>query len=174
MTHKFIVFGLLFSLFLTYSCKNEPKTEKKDWNQINKQLIGINKYLVKEDVERIKSFIKRNDWQMQQTETGLWYEIYQDSNGKQAENNDIAEISFTVKLLDGTVCYSSETSGNLSFKIGKGNIENGVQEGILLMKENEKARFILPPHLAHGLVGDDNRIPPRSIIIYDIELITLH
>lgn len=173
MNYKYVVFWLLSIVFFVYSCENEPETKKRDWNLIDKQLIGINKYLVKEDNERIESFIKRNNWQMQQTETGLWYQIYESSDGKLAESNDIAEIDFSVELLDGTVCYSSETSGTLSFKIGKGNVENGIQEGVLLMKEGEKARFILPPYLAHGLVGDDNKIPPRSIIIYDVELLNL-
>ncbi|HAQ71333.1 MAG TPA: peptidylprolyl isomerase, partial [Flavobacteriales bacterium] len=27
--------------------------------------------------------------------------------------------------------------------------------------------------LAHGLTGDNNKIPPRSTVIYDIELIGL-
>jgi FKBP-type peptidyl-prolyl cis-trans isomerase len=29
----------------------------------------------------------------------------------------------------------------------------------------------MPPHLAHGLLGDENKIPPRSVIVYDLHLI---
>jgi FKBP-type peptidyl-prolyl cis-trans isomerase len=52
-------------------------------------------------------------------------------------------------------------------------VESGLEEGILLLREGDKAKFILPPHLAHGLLGDDNKIPARSIIVYDLELLSL-
>jgi FKBP-type peptidyl-prolyl cis-trans isomerase len=29
----------------------------------------------------------------------------------------------------------------------------------------------MPPHLAYGLIGDDNKIPARAIIVYDVEVI---
>ena len=41
------------------------------------------------------------------------------------------------------------------------------------MHEGDKARFIMPPHLAHGLLGDNHKIPARAIIIYEVELIKL-
>jgi FKBP-type peptidyl-prolyl cis-trans isomerase len=41
------------------------------------------------------------------------------------------------------------------------------------MRKGEKALFILPPHLAHGLIGDMNKIPPLTTVVYDIELIGL-
>jgi FKBP-type peptidyl-prolyl cis-trans isomerase len=41
------------------------------------------------------------------------------------------------------------------------------------MHVGDKARLILPPHLAHGLLGDENRIPARSIIVYEIELLDI-
>ncbi len=166
---KKIYFFIIFVVLISCNQKKE-EVEKRDWKAIDKKLIDINKYLVKEDKERIESYIKRNGWEMLQTETGLWYEITQQTDGKIVEENDIATIKYKVELLDGTVCYDSDLSGELSFKIGIGNVASGVQEGIKLMKEGEKARFIIPPHLAYGLVGDDNKIPPRSIIVYYIEI----
>jgi FKBP-type peptidyl-prolyl cis-trans isomerase len=41
------------------------------------------------------------------------------------------------------------------------------------MRKGEKAKFILPSHLAHGLVGDLQKIPPLSILVLDVELIDL-
>jgi FKBP-type peptidyl-prolyl cis-trans isomerase len=46
-----------------------------------------------------------------------------------------------------------------------------LEEGILLLKKGSKATFIMPPHLAHGLLGDDDRIPSRAILRYEIEVI---
>jgi FKBP-type peptidyl-prolyl cis-trans isomerase len=41
------------------------------------------------------------------------------------------------------------------------------------MREGECAKLILPNHLAHGLVGDLEQIPPLAILLVDVELIEL-
>jgi FKBP-type peptidyl-prolyl cis-trans isomerase len=41
----------------------------------------------------------------------------------------------------------------------------------MLMKEGEKAIFIIPSHLAFGLLGDENKIPKRATLVYDVELV---
>jgi FKBP-type peptidyl-prolyl cis-trans isomerase len=79
-----------------------------------------------------------------------------------------------VSLLDGTECYNSDREGPKIFTIGRGGVESGLEEGILLMKEGSRAKFIMPPYLAHGLPGDGKRIPARAIIVYDVELISLN
>lgn len=163
---------IIITLFL-FSCANNEPPVKKNWSKINKQLININKYLVKEDKERVESYIKRNNWEMQQTETGLWYQISHEGEGDFAKENDIAVINYKVELLDGTLCYSSDSLGALTFKIGMGSVESGIEEGILMMKKGDKAQFILPPYLAYGLLGDEKKIPPRAIIVYYVELIEL-
>jgi FKBP-type peptidyl-prolyl cis-trans isomerase len=163
----------IFVLLILNSCENNNKEVKRDWKKIDKQLIDINKYLLKADKERIESYIERNEWHMQQTGTGLWYEIYEKGAGEIVKEGYIATISYSVELLDGTKCYSSDSLGNKTFKVGYGNLESGIQEGIMLMHEGDKARFILPPYLGWGLAGDDDKIPPRAILVYDVELISL-
>jgi FKBP-type peptidyl-prolyl cis-trans isomerase FkpA len=133
----------------------------------------VNRLLVKKDSARIAEYIKNRNWDMIETKTGLWYKIYEKGTGKKSKEGLYATINYNVELLDGTQCYSSDSLGPKRFKIGRGSVESGLEEGILLLKEGDKARFILPPHLAHGLVGDDNRIPARSIIVYDVELLSL-
>jgi len=111
---------------------------------------------------------------MIETKTGLWYMIYEKGEGKKSKEGLYATINYNIALLDGPQCYSSDSLGPKRFKIGRSLVESGLEEGILLLTEGDKARFILPPHLAHGLVGDDNRIPARSIIVYDVELLSLN
>ena len=42
-----------------------------------------------------------------------------------------------------------------------------------MLNQGGKGRFILSPHLAHGLPGDGNKIPPRAILIYSIEVLSI-
>jgi FKBP-type peptidyl-prolyl cis-trans isomerase len=133
----------------------------------------VNQQLVKEDYEEIKAFVANCGWDMQTTETGLWYMIYENGKGEKASTGKIATLEYTVSLLDSTVCYSSAVLGPKTFRIGRGGVESGLEEGVLLMRAGDKARMIMPPHLAHGLVGYGDCIPQRAIIIYEIELISL-
>lgn len=170
---KKIIFFILLIVVFFYACKENEETKDRNWKKIDEQLININKYLVNEDKERIESYIERKQWKMEQTETGLWYEIVETGKGEKAQQNQIAVINYKVELLDGTLCYSSDSTGPKSFKVGMEDVENGLHEGIKMLNKGAKARFIMPPYLAHGLVGDDYKIPPRSIIVYYVELIDI-
>ena len=149
------------------------KTDQKGVPMSKESLIRANKGLVTIDHERIEAFAERHQWEMSTTETGLWYQIYDHGDGDSARIGLIANMNYTVSLLDGTVCYSSDSTGQKSFVIGHGGVESGLEEAILMMRVGDKARFIMPPHLAHGLPGDNNKIPARSTIVYQVELLNL-
>ncbi|MDR0713028.1 MAG: FKBP-type peptidyl-prolyl cis-trans isomerase [Bacteroidales bacterium] len=144
-------------------------------NRHAERLIRANRALIEKDSLFINAFAKRNQWQMQITPSGLWYEIYHRGTGQKAALGNLVEIACTLSLADSsrTVCYSSAQSGNKIFQLGQGGVETGLEEGLLLLQEGDKARFILPPHLAHGLAGDNNLIPPRSVIVYEVELLKI-
>ncbi|UCH15064.1 MAG: FKBP-type peptidyl-prolyl cis-trans isomerase [Bacteroidales bacterium] len=171
---KFSIALILMSIFL-FSCRQEPRTlTEEEYREKRKSLIEVNKLLVKKDSAKIADYIKRENWDMVETKTGLWYMIYEKGKGEKSKEGLFATIHYNVRLLDGTLCYSSDSLGPKRFKIGRGSVESGLEEGILLLVVGDKAKFIMPPHLAHGLVGDDNRIPARSIIVYDVELLSLN
>ncbi len=135
-----------------------------------KQLLAFNRKLLKQEKEEIDAFIKAKKWKMKATGTGLRYQILAKGSGKRAHTGQIAKIDYRVKLLDGQKIYS----GVKSFKIGYGGVESGLEEGILLLKKDNVARFILPSHLAYGLSGDGNKIPPRASLIYYVKLLKLN
>lgn len=167
MSKVFIVTIILLSIV---ACNSQKKNTKKSWSDINKQLMDINHYLVKEDQDRIKSYLERKKIQMEQTKTGLWYKVLEHGNGNLPKIGDVVVFSYKIELLDGTKCYDSDTIGNKTAKLGFSSIESGLSEGLQLLHCGDKAVFIMPPHLAWGLVGDDNKIPPRSIIVYYVNL----
>ncbi len=170
---KFSAVILLISIFLI-SCRQERRNlTEEDYREASKSLIEVNRRLVKKDSARIADYVEKMEWDMKQTKTGLWYMIYEKGSGMKSKEGLYATINYRVTLLDGTLCYSSDSLGPKSFKIGRGEVESGLEEGILLLHDGDKSKFILPPHLAHGLLGDNNRIPARSIIVYDVELLSL-
>lgn len=165
----FILLGSLLGCHRNSRKQVSPAQEKR----FKENLVKANRGLVTMDKERIESYVQRRNWDMETSKTGLWYEIYEHGNGPEATPGKIAHMRYQVSLLDGTVCYTSDSLGLLTFKITQGGVESGLEEAVLMMGVGDKGRFIMPPHLAHGLLGDENKIPPRSIIVYHAELLKL-
>ncbi|MCH8319319.1 MAG: FKBP-type peptidyl-prolyl cis-trans isomerase [Bacteroidetes bacterium] len=164
-----------FAVFLFACGQAGRQNDRPDINpkEYKEPLMEANKIRVqREDVE-IDNYIKRHQWDMKETGTGLRYLIYHEDGGEKAMTGKTAVINFKISLLDGTACYSSENNGPKKFTIGQGGVESGLEEGILLLKVGDKAKFILPSHLAYGLLGDGDKIPSHVVIIYEVELINL-
>ncbi len=168
------VYTILLIVVLLVACKSNPKRySAKEKKEFKENLVKANKGLVKKDQDEIADYISRRGWNMKKSETGLWFEILKQGNGKKAAVGMVAQLRYEVKLLDGTLCYSSDSLGIKKFKIGQGGVESGLEEAVLLLKCGDYARFVMPPHLAYGLIGDENKIPPRSTIVYNVELLKL-
>ncbi len=158
----------LFAVFFT-SCHSK---EKQVHHKINKKVLqGVNRILTQKDEDVIRGFYRRRGWEMTLDSTGYFYQIYQHGTGKKVTKESFVDLKYKVNLLDGTLCYSSDSSGLLRIRVGMSDIESGLDNGVQKLREGDKARFIFPPFLAHGLLGDENKIPPRSIIIYDVEVV---
>lgn len=172
---KRYIFLLIILVILFSSCREEHKVKKNTTIERYKEpLIRANKYLLENNIKEIDNYCRRKKWNMSVSETGLRYMIYKKGYGRKAETGKIAVIKYNVRLLNGKLCYSSDSLGLKSIKIGFENIEKGLEEGLLLMHVGDKAHFILHPELAYGFIGDENRIPSRATIVYDVELVGVY
>lgn len=171
---RFFICALFFVVWSCNGCKEKQNNlQTTDKAQLEKDLIEFNKSLHNDETKRIKAFIQEKKWPMVETKTGLNYWIYENGTGATAENEQIAEITYTVSLLDGKEVYAADESKPGSFRIGRDNVESGLHEVILLMRVGDKAKVILPSHLAFGLTGDSGKIPQSTALIYDIKLLSL-
>lgn len=170
---KLVLVFLCLIASVVKQCKNSEKEKAKSLTQeeVQQPMIRVNKQLIKNESENIDAYITRQNWEVEKTGTGLRYMIYKKGTGEPATHGKIAKINYKVNLLDGTLCYTSDKTGPQEFKIGEDNVESGLHEGIQYLKEGDKAKIIIPSHLAHGLIGDSEKIPPLSPIVYDVELI---
>jgi len=157
------------------SCKNENKQVEKPIpeTEIKQKMMEVNTVLTENEDQEIEDFISRYRWNMTETGSGLRYQIYHQGNGLKAGKNMLVKIAYKVMLINGTVVYDSTKDGIKEIPLGKSDVESGLQEGILLMGQGDKARLVLPSHLAHGFPGDGNLIPKRATVIYDIELLSV-
>ena len=55
-----------------------------------------------------------------------------DGEGSQIERDRFVSYAYETRLLTGKICYSADTINPKSIVVGKGNIEAGLEEGLLL------------------------------------------
>lgn len=169
-----VLSGLL--MFSSASCKqntrqsDDAKVESAD---VKESLIKANRYLIRSEEEDIADFVRRYGWKMEKTGTGLRYAIETTGKGEPARYGQMVLLDYKVMLLTGDVIYSSKDLGFKQFVVGRGGVETGLEEGILLLRKGDKAKFILPSHLAFGLLGDSEKIPPRTPIVYLVEVVDI-
>ena len=166
----------LFCLFLL-CCNNSPEEKLEIFSEIEKKIskessIDINKNWIKDESFLIDQFCKRHHFDVQQSKSGVRFFISEKTNGIKVSPGDIVTIAYEVRLLnsDTTLCYSSGRN-NFNFIVEMDNIESGLHEAITYFKKGEKGFVVLPHYLAHGLIGNMDKIPPLSPVLYKLELL---
>lgn len=107
----------------------------------------------------------------EKTSSGLRYKIEEKGNGPKAEKGQTVSVHYKGMLPDGSVFDSSYTRNQpIDFKLGKGQVISGWDEGIQLLNVGDKARFVIPSHLAYGERGAGGVIPPNATLVFDVEL----
>lgn len=172
-------FSLIFFCLLLNSCNNNetkqinvsPKTDQENNELIKNQFIKANQQLMQKENDEMDYYAKSHQLNFIRTGSGIRYFVYKPSiKGDSIKDNMQITLNFTLKLMDGTLCYSSKTQGIRTFFVGHEDIESGIHKGLKYLKRGDKAILLIPSPLAHGLLGDFNKIPPQMPIVYDVEV----
>jgi len=104
--------------------------------------------------------------------SGLQYKEIQAGEGKTPGANDTVVVHYRGSLIDGTQWVSTYEGGKPNTHRIKELIK-GLREGVQLMKEGAKWELFIPPELGYGERGREKRIPPNSVLIFEVELISV-
>ena len=107
------------------------------------------------------------------TASGLQYKIIEAGDGKAAgpAASDEVTVQYRGKLLDGTEFDSSYSRGSPA-KFPVNGVIKGWQEALLLMKPGAKWQLFVPPDLAYDM-NSRPPIPPGSLLVFDVELVSV-
>jgi FKBP-type peptidyl-prolyl cis-trans isomerase len=134
--------------------------------------IERNKNFLQKERASIEAYISDRNWKMERSGNGLYYNFLTKPLGlEKPKMREEVLVSFSAYLLDGT----GVTNGtNKRIRVGAdADYEMGFHEALQMMEPGMDAVFILPSHLAHGLAGDLDKVPPMSALVYEIQLIKI-
>ncbi len=114
----------------------------------------------------------------------LQYEIIKPSenaSGKSPAKGNVVTVHYTGWLadkdgnpmMDKKFDSSVDRGQPFQFVIGVGQVIKGWDEGVMLMKEGEKRRLVIPAELGYGARGAGAVIPPNATLVFDVELLNV-
>ncbi|MBF0611681.1 MAG: FKBP-type peptidyl-prolyl cis-trans isomerase [Magnetococcales bacterium] len=104
--------------------------------------------------------------------SGLQYEVLHQGNGQKPSYSSRVQVHYRGTLVNGAEFDSSYARGEpLSFNLLE--VISGWREGVQLMAEGSKFRFVIPPEIAYGSTGAGLIIGPDSTLIFEIELLKI-
>lgn len=159
---------------LTQCGRHGSGEKKQDPVDYEESLVKANQEAVRAEKEQIDDYILRHNLKMETTSTGIRYMITKQGIGAKVQPGRSVKLSYIVTLLTGDTVYTALKDGPLVFVVGKGQVITGLEEAILLLRVGDRAKIIIPSHLAFGLIGDQKKILHKASLVYDIDFISMY
>ena len=106
------------------------------------------------------------------TTTGLRYIVLKEGQGAQPKSGEIVKVLYRGMFFDGKVFdQKSDPSHPFAFRLGRGEIIRGWEEGIAMMRVGEKRLLLVPYDLAYGARGQPPRIPRQTSLVFEVEML---
>ena len=110
---------------------------------------------------------------MTTTPSGLQYQDLVVGKGAQPKNGDTVVVNYTGRFTNGKVFDTSIGKEPFKFKLGRGEVIPGWDEGVATMHVGGKRKLVVPPALAYGTNGYPGVIPPNSTLTFVVELLKI-
>jgi len=120
------------------------------------------------------AIIKQKFPEAKRTVTGLRYVITKEGEGEPAAAGDVVSVLYRGMLMDGRVFNEAlDPAHPFSFRLGRGNVVEGWDQGLKLMKPGSKMTLIIPFELAYGTKGNPPAVPREASLIFEIEMLKI-
>ena len=121
------------------------------------------------DLQNIQQSISENKIETKQSHENVYYTIMKEGAGRQVSVNDTVTVFYKGYLLkDGSV-FDETREKPATFPLRR--LITGWQLGVPLCKVGGKIKIIIPSNLAYSIRTRAAKIPPNSILVFEIEVV---
>lgn len=106
------------------------------------------------------------------TPSGLQYEVVTAGTGAKPTATDVVSVHYHGTFPDGSMFDSSVERGEPA-QLPVTQWIPGFVEALQLMPVGSKWKLAIPSDLAYGPAGSGDRIPPNSVLLFDLELLQI-
>lgn len=160
-------------LALLGACNGEGEQRSKDPVRESKDLVQVARDAVKLEDRDIDLYERRTGFELHRSGTGVRHRILRDAPGDSIASGQWARVNYRMELLNGDTAYLTLPGEAESFLVEHDNVESGLHEAIQHLSPGDSAVIIIPSYRAHGLIGDMDKVPPRSSVVYFIGLVAI-
>ncbi len=127
----------------------------------------------KQEIADLLKYIRQNKIEVAPNKSGLYFIEQKTGYGPKPDTGDMCKISLSVSELNGQQLFSNFNTGNfLSIEYGSDFDTRGFMEGLGLLKEGGKAKFLVPSRIGVGSYGMQG-VDGFTTLSYEVELVEL-
>jgi FKBP-type peptidyl-prolyl cis-trans isomerase len=166
--NNFLLIYLAFFVLLQGRCgRSEQAPYAPAVSHDRQRLQEVNKYLSEKEQDILQAYVNRQQLDMKQSNRGYFYQLVEEGRGEKISVDDVAQLYGAIFLIDGTRCYTYGKEHPLEVKVGSFSGITVLNAALTGVRQGSHLRLVVPSFLAFGLLGDGDKIPPRSPLVCD-------
>ncbi len=121
------------------------------------------------DIKIINDAIAAGKTDVTKNEQGVYYSIIKEGNGRQVLLTDTVTVFYKGYLFSDESIFDQTKDKPASFPLNR--LIKGWQIGVPLCKVGGKIKLVIPSDIAYSIRTRSAKIPPNSILVFEIEVL---
>lgn len=126
----------------------------------------------------IEAYTDTSGFKFSKTPEGVYYSIVEEGVQPSIlpKNGDAVVFHYSGSFLNGHVFESSynDVGHAITFTLGKGAVITGWESAFKYLPKGSKAIIIVPSDLGYGALNKEDKIPPHSILLFEVHLMGIY
>jgi FKBP-type peptidyl-prolyl cis-trans isomerase FkpA len=123
----------------------------------------------KKDEELISQYLRENNINAERDSSGIYFVLHTNGGKQKPTTESCVMVNYEGKLLQNGQVF--DKNQGISFPLNQ--VIPGWQIGIPKLGLTDKGTIYIPSSLAYGPQGVPGAIPPNSILVFDVELLSI-